>query len=171
MRDHRIDLRLITEVLDVLHRHGFTRGDDEHAGRAGFLIGDLARIYEGSQDHPTGPTLNQAPFPQPIPEPPGQDNQAALSVPVSDLRTVLAALDIAADHKRDRAQMCPDCPDQSCPACQSRLLDAEAYDQVAEQMCQAADTALAAHRDRAEPVGPSAPPREPHLAADKEVGQ
>jgi hypothetical protein len=121
MRDHRIGVRLITDVLDVLHRHGFTRGDDEHAGRAGFLIGDLARIYEGSQDHPTRPTLTQAPSPQPAPEPPGQDSQAALSVPVSDLRTVLAALDIAADYKRDRAQMCPDCLDQSCPACQSRL--------------------------------------------------
>ena len=52
MRDHRIGLDLFTDVLDVLHRHGFARGDDQHAGRAIFLISDLARIYEGTQDHP-----------------------------------------------------------------------------------------------------------------------
>ena len=54
-------VRLITEVLDVLDRHGYARGDDEHAGRAIFLIRDLAHIYEGSQDHPFGPTVNQPP--------------------------------------------------------------------------------------------------------------
>ena len=32
MRDHRIGLDLFTEVLDVLHRHGFGRGDE--IGRA-----------------------------------------------------------------------------------------------------------------------------------------
>ena len=39
MRDYRIGLDLFTDVLDVLHRHGFARGDDQHAGRAIFLIG------------------------------------------------------------------------------------------------------------------------------------
>ena len=65
MRDHRIGLDLFTDVLDVLHRHGFARGDDQHAGRAIFLISDLARIYEGTQDHPTGPSSSQAPSPPP----------------------------------------------------------------------------------------------------------
>ena len=55
MRDHRIGLDLFTDVLDVLHRHGFARGDDQHTDRAIFLISDLARIYEGTQDHPSGP--------------------------------------------------------------------------------------------------------------------
>jgi hypothetical protein len=54
-------LHMITEVLDVLERHGYTRGDNEHAGRAIFLIRDLASIYEGSQDHPFGPSINQPP--------------------------------------------------------------------------------------------------------------
>ena len=81
---------------------------------------------------------------------------------------MLAALDIAADYKRDRAEMCTDCPDQSCPACQSRLHDAQAYDQMADQMLQAAETALAAHRSQTEPA---APPRQSTLAADKEAGQ
>ena len=58
MRDHRMGLNLITDVLDVLDRHGYARGDDEHAGRAIFLISDLAHIYEGSQDHPFGPSIN-----------------------------------------------------------------------------------------------------------------
>ena len=61
MTDHRMGLRLITEVLDVLERHGYARGDDEHAGRAICLIRDLASIYEGSQDHPFGPSVNQPP--------------------------------------------------------------------------------------------------------------
>ena len=72
MTDHRIDLDLFTDVLDVLDRHGFTRGDDQHTGRAIFLIGDLARIYEGTQDHPVGPSSSQAPSPPP-PEPPGRN--------------------------------------------------------------------------------------------------
>ena len=168
MRDHRIGLDLFTDVLDVLHRHGFARGDDEHAGRAIFLIGDLARIYEGTQDHPFGPSINPAPFPPTAPEPPGQDSRDAVIVPASDLKTVLAALDIAADYKRDRAEMCTDCPDQSCPACQSRLQDAQAYDQMAGQMLQAVEAARAAHHGQAEPASP---PRQSRLAADKEAGQ
>ena len=125
MSDHRIGLNLFTEVLDVLHRHGFARGDDQHAGRAIFLIGDLARIYEGTQDHPYGPSINQAPSPQTAPEPPGPDSRDTVIIPASDRKTMLIALDIAADDMRDRAELCPDCPDQSCPACQSRLRDAQ----------------------------------------------
>ena len=168
MRDHRIGLGLFTDVLDVLHRHGFARGDDEHTGRAIFLIRDLARIYEGSQDHPFGPSVNQVPSLSAPPEPPGRDSRSAVIVPASDRTTVLAALDIAADYKRDRAEMCADCPDQSCPACQTRLHDARAYNQVADRMLQAAQAARAAHHGQVEPHGP---PRQPGLAADKEAGQ
>ena len=168
MTDHRIGPDLFTDVLDVLHRHGFTRGDNEHAGRAIFLISDLARIYEGTQEHPFGPSINPAPFPQAAPEPPGQDSRDPVIVPASELTTVLAALDIAADYKRDRAEMCADCPDQSCPDCQSRLHDAQAYDQMAHRMLQSAEAAQAAHRGQAEPAGP---PRPSRLAADKEAGQ
>ena len=39
MSDHRIGLDLFNDVLDVLDRHGFARGDDEHAGRAIFSSG------------------------------------------------------------------------------------------------------------------------------------
>jgi hypothetical protein len=168
MRDHRIGPGLFTDVLDMLHRHGFARGDDEHAGRAIFLISDLARIYEGSQDHPFEPSINQAPSPSAPPEPPGPDRRSAVIVPASELPAVLAALDIAADCKRDRAEMCADCPDQSCPACQTRLHDAQAYDHIADRMLQAAEAARAAHHGQTEPYGP---PSQPGLAADMEAGQ
>jgi hypothetical protein len=83
----------------------------------------------------------------------------------ADALTVFAAMDIAADDKRYRVEMCIDCPDQSCPTCQTHLRDAEAFDQMADRMLQAARTAPAAHRGHAER------PRQPGLAADKEAGQ
>ena len=142
MRDHRIGLDLFTDVLDVLHRHGFVRGDIEHQGRAIFLIRDLARTYEGTQDHPYGPSISQAPSPQMSPEAPGpepgpsvpEDDLDAVTLTHAEVRTVLTSLDLAADWKRDRAEMCADCPDQSCYACQLRHQDARTYDQLAVQL-------------------------------------
>ena len=168
MRDHRIGLDLFTDVLDVLDRHGFTRGDDEHAGRAIFLIGDLARIYEGTQDHPFGPSINPAPSPPTAPEPPGPDSRDAVLIPASERKTMLIALDIAADDMRERAELCADCPDQSCPACHSRLRDAHAYDRLASQLNQAADATPAAHHGQTEPADPARPSG---LEADREAGQ
>jgi hypothetical protein len=167
MTGHRIGLDLFNDVLDVLHRHGFARGDDQHAGRAIFLIGDLARIYEGTQDHPSGPASNPAPPPQTAPEPPGQDSRDAVIIPASDRKTMLIALDIAADHMRDRAEMCPDCPDQSCTACQARLRDARACDQLADRILhRGADPA--AHHGQGKPAGPA---RRSGPAAGREAGQ
>jgi hypothetical protein len=168
MSDHRIGLDLFNDVLDVLDRHGFARGDDEHAGRAIFLIGDLARIYEGTQDHPFGPTINPAPSPQIAPEPPGPDSRDAVTVPVSELKAVLLALDTAADDLRDQVELCTHCPDQSCPACQSRLRDAHAYDQLAVRILRPAEAAPAAHHGQIEPAEPA---RQSGPAADKEAGQ
>ena len=168
MSDHRIGLDLFNDVLDVLDRHGFAWGDDEHAGRAIFLIGDLARIYEGAQDHPFGPSINPAPSPQMAPEPPGPDSRDAVAVPVSELKTVLLALDTAADDLRDQVELCTDCPDQSCPACHNRLRDAQAYDQMADRMSQAAEAAPAARHGQAESAGS---PQQSGPAADKEAGQ
>ena len=147
----------------MLDRHGFTRGDDQHAGRAIGLIGDLARICEGTQDHPAG-TSNQAV--PPSPEPPARTAVRG-HPPGLDIKTVLAALDDAADYKRDRAEICADCPDQSCPTCQSRLRDAQDYDQLAARILQAAEAARAAHSGQPEPS--RRPPARP--AADKEAGQ
>ena len=60
------------------------------------------------------------------------------------LPAVFAAADIAADDKRYRVEMCPDCPDQSCPDCQTHLHDVQAFDQMADRMLQAARTDAAA---------------------------
>jgi len=175
MRDHWIGLDLITGAPDVPHRHGLARGDDLHPGRASFLIGDLARIYEGSQDHPDGPAITPAPYLPVPPEPPAPDPEPGPSVPAAnqdaiilthaDALTVFAAADIAADDKRYRAGMCTGCPDQSCPACQTRTRDAEAFDRITARMLQAAGTAPAVHHGRTQPS------RQSGRAAGKEAGQ
>ena len=51
--------------------------------------------------------------------------------------TVLDALDVAADYKRDRAANCPDCeasPAELCGTCEHRLARAEEYDALAEAL-------------------------------------
>ena len=60
--DHRITPGLVHDIVDALERHGYYRSDDLHADRAIGLIGDLACIYEGTQDHPAypGPTRHDA---------------------------------------------------------------------------------------------------------------
>ena len=183
MRDHRIGLDLFSDVLDVLDRHGFTRGDNEHAGRAIFLISDLARIYEGTQDPPYGPSSSQAPSPPPALEPPVPEPGPGPSVPEDDLdavtlthaevRTVLTSLDLAAAWKRDRARRCARCPDQSCFACQLRREDARTYDQMAVRLLhdeQAAPDARSQPGLASSPTPPSqprpAPPRRKRRASD-----
>ena len=90
-----IDLDLITDVLDVLDRHGYARSDTEHATRAILLISDLAHIYQGHQQHPSGPAVNRpAPPAEPAPPPPAA--QDAVPVPSGEVKTHLYALDIAA---------------------------------------------------------------------------
>jgi hypothetical protein len=154
-------VRLITEVLDVLDRHGYTRGDDEHAGRAIFLIRDLAHIYEGSQDHPFGPSINQLPRTEAQRSTPSTQN--TVPVPIGEVKNLLYALDIAADYNRDRAELCADCADQSCPTCDLRLQEAQAYDRLYAQLDQQADATATASRPEPAP--------QPQAAADREAGQ
>ena len=52
--DARHTRALITDVLAVLHQHGYRPSDPVHTRRAERLIGDLACIYQGSQDAPAG---------------------------------------------------------------------------------------------------------------------
>jgi hypothetical protein len=171
MTDHRIGLDLFNDVLDVLHRHGFARGDDQHAGRAIFLIGDLARIYEGSQDHPFGPYINEIPPSRTEPAPPEPAAQDAVLIQGNQVKTLLVALDIAADYQRDRAELCADCTSQSCPTCESRLQDAQAYDHLSAQLNQAVEASAAATGSQPEPGGPRIPAALPDPAADREAGQ
>ena len=93
------------------------------------------------------------------PEPYGQ-----LAVVSADqVKTLLAALDDAAEYKRNRAETCADCADQSCTTCQWRLQAAKAYDQAAAQLVHAAETSAvrecAAHH-------PPPPSTGPHAATD-----
>ena len=118
--DHRVTPGLIHDILDALERHGYYRSDDLHADRAIGLIGDLAGIYEGTQDHPAATCQITVP----PPAYPGPSRHDAITLTRADASTVFAAADIAADDKRYRVEMCPDCPDQSCPDCQTHLRDA-----------------------------------------------
>jgi hypothetical protein len=145
--DHRVTPSLVHDILDALDRHGYYRSDDLHADRAIGLIGDLACIYEGTQDHPAYP---------------GPTRDDAITLTRADAITIFAAADIAAGDKRYRVQMCPDCADQSCPACQVHIRDAEAFDQMANRMLQAAPAASASQ---------PAPDRWSQPVADREAGQ
>jgi hypothetical protein len=178
MTDHRIGLDLFTDVLDVLHRHGFARGDFEHAGRAISLIGDLARIYEGSQDHPSGPSLSQALFPSASPGPPGPepgpavpgDDLNAVTLTRAEATTVLTSLMLAAVWTRNRAQRCALCRDQSCFTCQHRQRDACTYDQLARQILHHEQAAPDARSQPGPPGSPTAS-LQPCPEEEQEAGQ
>ena len=142
--DHRVTPGLIHDILDALERHGYYRSDDLHADRAIGLIGDLAGIYEGTQDHPAYPFM----VPPSLPAYPGPSRDGAVTLTRDDAITVFAAADIAADDKRYRVEMCPDCADRSCPDCQTHLHDIRAFDQMADRMLQAAQAAPAASASR-----------------------
>jgi hypothetical protein len=90
----------------------------------------------------------------------------ATALPPADRRTILAALDEAADDKRDRAANCPDCADQSCGTCQYRHQTAQAYDDVAARL---------QHTCEATPAGPPTTPRdtfaEPGREGDPAAGE
>jgi hypothetical protein len=160
----RLTWGFIIDVLDVMERHGYHRGDHEHTGQAIGLIRDVARIYEGTLDAPRGGYI-VVPTSQPTqPLPPGQPT---VIVPTDQVKTLLAALDDAAEYKRDRAETCADCTDQSCTTCEWRLQTAGAYDQLAEQVTQAAEAS--AIRQRMADHG--ARHWGPHSAADPEAGQ
>jgi hypothetical protein len=163
--DERLTWSFILEVLDVMEHHGYRRSDNQHTGHAIGLIRDTARIYEGTLDAPRGGYV-VVPSPQPTEaQPPGPP---AVTVSAAEVKTLLAALDEAAEYKRDRAASCADCADQSCTTCQWRLQAADAYDQMAGQMARAAEASAARHRapDYAAPARD-----EPNAAAEPETGQ
>jgi hypothetical protein len=83
----------------------------------------------------------------------------AVMLSVGQVKLLLAALDDAAEYKRDRAATCADCGEQPCTTCQWRLQTADAYDHLANEMIQATeDSATRQHTPG-------------HAAADPEAGQ
>ncbi len=166
--DERLTWGFIIEVLDVLERHGYRRSDSDHTGQAIGLIRQVARIYEGTLDAPVGGYVVVPSSPPTAPQPPGPAGQDAVIVSADQVKTLLAALDDAAEYKRDRAGTCADCAGQSCTTCQWRLQAADTYDQMAGRMIHATETSAA----RQHAAGHAAPPAAgPHAAADKEAGQ
>jgi hypothetical protein len=163
--DDRLTWGFITDVLDVMERHGYHRGDHEHTGQAIGLIRHVARIYEGTLDAPHG---GYVVVPSAQPTAPRSPSQPAVIVSADQVKTLLAALDDAAEHKRDRAATCTDCAGQSCTTCQWRLQAADTYDQMAGRMIHAAEASAARQHAPGHPAPPSA---SPHTAADKEAGQ
>ena len=101
----RVTPGLVQDILDALERHGYYRGDDTHADRAIGLIGDLAGVYEGTQDYPASPFM----MPPSLPACPGPSLLTR-----DDASTIFAAMDITGD-KRSRVQMCPDWPTGPAP--------------------------------------------------------
>ena len=80
--ENRITTGLIYDITDALERHGHYRGDDQHADRAIGLMADLARIWEGTQDHPADAHAITMPSPRPAyPGPSGQAGQTPSSSP------------------------------------------------------------------------------------------
>ena len=142
--DDRLTWGFITDVLHVMERHGYHRGDSEHTGQAIGLIRHLARIYEGTLDAPVGGYVVVASAPPTAPQPPGPAGQDAVIVSAGEVTTLLAALDDAAEYKRDRAETCADCADQSCTTCQWRLQAADTYDQLVGRMIHTAEASRAA---------------------------
>jgi hypothetical protein len=161
--DDRLTSGLILDVLDVLERHGYHPYDNRHTGQAIGAILDLAYVYDGTRDVSYLNHASPGPHTEPGPSDPDADDAVILTG--AEVRTVVTALDIAADHNHGRAASCADCADQTCPACQSRLRDAQAYDQMAAQMLQVAAVAQTANSAHHSPARQSA------LAADKEAGQ
>ena len=155
--DDRLTWGFILEVLDVLERHGYRRSDSEHTGQAIGLIRHVARIYEGTLDAPRGGYVVVPSSPPTAPQPPGPASHAVI-VSADQVKTLLAALDDAAEYKRDRAETCADCAGQSCTTCQWRLQAADAYDQLAGQMIHAAEASAARQRAPGHAAPPSSRP-------------
>ena len=171
--DDRMTLDFILEFLDVLERHGYHHHDQRHTGQAVGLLGDLARTCEGTQQAPasTHPAGQPSP-PQPEPAPAGpQPGQHGVILPATQAGIIAAALDEAADCKRDRAETCADCADRSCPTCQWRLRSAETYGHLATQMLWAAEATRTAPGRQATPGAAYPTFSPPQTAAGKEAGQ
>jgi transcriptional regulator with XRE-family HTH domain len=165
--DERFTWGFILEVLDVMQRHGYRPSDDQHTGQALGLIRDAARVYEGTQDAPRGGYVVMPSSPPAAPQPP---DPSTVIVSANEVKILLAALDDAAEYKRDRAEACADCADQSCATCQWRLQTISAYDQLTARLL---DTAAASPADTGRPLGserPSDSSAQPDQSS-KEAGQ
>jgi hypothetical protein len=170
--DDRFTWGLVIDVFDVLERHGYHQYDKQHTGQAFGLIFNLAYVYDGTRDAHYSTYPNHAsPGPHAGPESSERGTDDAVILTGTDVGTVAAALDVAADYRLDRAAACADCADKSCLACQSRLQDAQAYDQIAARMPQSSEDVRTTNSGQPVPGSQPASPRQAHPTADREAGQ
>jgi hypothetical protein len=168
--DDRMTRGFIMEVLDVMERHGYLRSDDQRTGRAIGLISDLAHIYDGTPESPAGAYILEAPSsPQAEAGLSGPANEDAVVFSATEAKTLVAALDDAADYKRDRAETCADCADQSCGTCQWRLHAAQSYDHLAAKLLQTAEASSAATAQQPAPDRSPGARSQPQTTADREA--
>jgi hypothetical protein len=154
--DHRLTWALITDLLDVLDKHRFHSAC--HTGPTFGVAGDLARIYEDPQDPPAGSGLH--------PQPPGAStaladypaNSDGVTIGLADASTILAALDEAADVKRDRTANCANGVDRSCGTCQYWPCSVRLHDSAGACLLAAAQP-----RRPASPDHRPAPDGSPHI--------
>ena len=164
---------LVIDVLEVLEQHGYHQADDQHTGRAVGLVGDLARIYEGTQEAPAVAETVSAPRQRQ----PGQERQmpvataSAEAIVGTGMHTILAALSDASDYKRDRAEVCADCADQSCVTCQHRLDAARGYESLSVRLMRAMESAVAEKSSAQHADGVPRNRLQATAAADREAGQ
>ena len=169
MNDDRPSWSMVIDVLDVLEKHGYRRGDDQHTGRAVRLVGDLARIYEGTQEVPVVACL--------VPEPSQVSREQAWraaagrveAIAGAEVPVIMSALDEASDYKRDRAAACSDCADQSCGNCQHRLDAARTYETLASRLQHAIDGVI--YKRPLRQAATDSPAKRIQAAPEKEAGQ
>ena len=152
--DHRVTPGLIHDILDALERHGYYRSDDLHADRAIGLIGDLACIYEGTQDHPARLPQDRTPATTAITLHPRRRQHRRSPRRISPPTTSATA-----------PRCAPTAPTSPAPPARPTSGTPEAFDQMAGRMLQAAQAAPAAAASQPGPDRRSQP------AADREAGQ
>ena len=154
--DHRVTPGLIHDILDALERHGYYRSDDLHADRAIGLIGDLACIYEGTQDHPPRLpiTCRRPPTPDPAATTPSP-SPAPTPAPCSPRR-------ISPPTTSATASRCaPTAPTSPAPTARPTSATPQAFDQMADRMLRAAQAAPAASSQPARARSPVPARRRP----------
>lgn len=164
--DRHTHHRLVTEILTILERHGHHAHDHKHTDQAVNMITQLTGVYYGTLDVPASTDRHAAPAPNR--EPPGPDSLVLVG---NDLSAAFAALDMAAEYKRDLIETCPDCADQSCETCQTRVRNAEAFDRLADRILRRQLAARPADHSPPEPGGPSTQPCRNDPVGGKEAGQ
>jgi hypothetical protein len=109
--DERLTWDLLFQVPDVLERHGYHRGDNQHTGHVIGLLGDAARIYERTLDAASTPYVVGAVVSADCTATARPGCRNRLGWRGQDL---LATLDDAAGYKRTGPRRAPTAP--TCPA-------------------------------------------------------